>query len=77
MAPIVAELRTTLMKVYASKDFSIEQSVSAEAQFLGDRGDLTELLGNLLDNACKWCRSRVRIMIGVERRRPRRARVCR
>lgn len=65
VAPIVAELRTTLMKAYASKDFSIEQSVSAEAQFLGDRSDLTELLGNLLDNACKWCRSRVRIMIGV------------
>jgi two-component system, OmpR family, sensor histidine kinase PhoQ len=35
--------------------------VSPSAQFVGDRGDLVELLGNLLDNACKWCRSRVRL----------------
>ena len=24
------------------------------------------MLGNLLDNACKWCRSRVRIEVGIE-----------
>jgi two-component system sensor histidine kinase PhoQ len=59
VAPLVAELRATLMKVYAQKDFSIETSVAAQAQFIGDRGDLMEVLGNLLDNACKWCRGRV------------------
>ena len=29
-------------------------------------GDLTELLGNILDNACKWCRSRVRLTAGSD-----------
>jgi two-component system sensor histidine kinase PhoQ len=67
VAPIVSELRAALMKVYASKDFSIELAVPAEAQFVGDRGDLTELLGNLLDNACKWCRAQVRIAATVNR----------
>jgi signal transduction histidine kinase len=31
------------------------------ARFHGDAGDLTEMLGNLLDNAHKWCRSQVRL----------------
>ena len=33
---------------------------------MGDRGDFTELLGNLVDNACKWCRSRVRVAVSVD-----------
>jgi signal transduction histidine kinase len=61
LAPIASELRAALMKVYSRKDFSIELAVAPDAQFIGDKGDLTELLGNLLDNACKWGRSRVAI----------------
>jgi two-component system, OmpR family, sensor histidine kinase PhoQ len=61
VAQVGAELRTALLKVYAGKDLSIELAIAPAAQFIGDRGDLTELLGNLLDNACKWCRSRVRL----------------
>ena len=58
---VAADLRVALLRVYAHKDLVIELAVSPAAQFVGDRGDLTELLGNLLDNACKWCRSRVRL----------------
>jgi two-component system, OmpR family, sensor histidine kinase PhoQ len=61
VATVVAELRSTLLKVHAEKDLAIEVDVEPGTQFLGDRGDLTELLGNLLDNACKWCRSRIRV----------------
>jgi len=35
--------------------------VDRHAVFPGDAGDLTEMLGNLLDNAYKWCRQRVSI----------------
>jgi two-component system, OmpR family, sensor histidine kinase PhoQ len=59
--PLLTELRAALNKVYASKDLLIEVAAEPGAQFAGDRGDLFELLGNLLDNACKWCRSRVRV----------------
>ena len=65
VGPIVSELRVTLLKVYARKDLSIELVVPQACQFVGDRGDLTELLGNVLDNACKWCRSVVRLTATV------------
>jgi two-component system, OmpR family, sensor histidine kinase PhoQ len=65
LAPVVADLRSALVKVYGNKDLSFETSIAAGAQFIGDRADITELLGNLLDNACKWCRSRVRIAATV------------
>jgi two-component system, OmpR family, sensor histidine kinase PhoQ len=65
LAPLVTELRAALIKVYGNKDLLFETSIAAGAQFIGDRADITELLGNLLDNACKWCRGRVRIVATV------------
>jgi len=65
VAPIVSELRAALIKVYGSKDLLFEAIVASEAQFIGDRADLTELLGNLLDNACKWAKGRVRITVNM------------
>ena len=68
--PIVTDLRNTLRKVHARKDLAIETSIDAAAGFVGDRGDITELLGNLLDNACKWCRGRVHVQVRVDERLP-------
>ena len=65
VAPIVTELRSALLKVY-NKDLLFEASVEPGAQFIGDVGDVTELLGNLLDNACKWAKARVRIEVRVD-----------
>ncbi len=53
----------SLAKVYKGKDLSIELEVAAGVAFRGDRGDFLELAGNLLDNACKWCRSRVALTV--------------
>jgi two-component system sensor histidine kinase PhoQ len=66
VAPIVTELRIALVKVYGNKDLLFETSVASGAQFIGDRADLTELLGNLLDNACKWAKGHVRITVNVD-----------
>jgi len=65
VGPIVSELRAALLKVYGNKDLLFETVLAPEAQFIGDRADLTELLGNLLDNACKWAKARVRIAVSV------------
>ncbi len=59
--PVAQELRRVLSKVHASKDLAFELQLQPGLQFIGDRADLTEALGNLLDNACKWCRGRVRL----------------
>jgi two-component system sensor histidine kinase PhoQ len=61
LAPVIVELRAALLKVYGNKDMLFETVIAADAKFIGDRADLTELLGNLLDNACKWAKSRVRV----------------
>lgn len=50
-----------LAKVYADKGIVTELEADAALRFRGDEGDLMEILGNLADNACKYCRSRVRV----------------
>ncbi len=64
--PLAADLRSALLKVYGRKDLSIELAIQEGSHFIGDRGDLMELLGNLMDNACKWCREKVRVSAAVE-----------
>ena len=66
VAPIITELRGALLKVYGNKDLLFATDIGAGAQFIGDRADLTELLGNLLDNACKWSKSHVRVEAGID-----------
>jgi two-component system, OmpR family, sensor histidine kinase PhoQ len=66
VAPLVRDLRAAMMRVHARKDFLIAVTVAPNAQFVGDRGDFTELMGNLIDNACKWCAEQVRVTVGVD-----------
>jgi two-component system sensor histidine kinase PhoQ len=61
LLPLAADLRLTLLKVHARKDLRIDVDIAASLGFIGDTGDILELLGNLLDNACKWCRTRVAV----------------
>ncbi len=52
-----------LRKVYKDKDPDITLAVDRRAEFRGDTGDFLELSGNLVDNACKWCRSTVDVNV--------------
>jgi len=62
--PVAAKIVASLAKVYRDKAIAASIAIDDTAAFRGDEGDLMELLGNLLDNACKWCGRTVRI--GVE-----------
>jgi two-component system sensor histidine kinase PhoQ len=61
LLPIVQDLRGAMLKAHGRKDFALEVQVPAALLFVGDRDDLTEALGNLMDNAAKWCRQQVRV----------------
>src|SRR6202142_2082020 len=67
VAPAIEALRRTMEKIHRSRDIVIEVDANAQAKFRGERQDLEEMAGNLVDNACKWAASRVFIEVLVER----------
>ena len=63
----VEGLSRTLLQLHHGRGLTIDVNVSAEHCVRGQREDLDEMLGNLLDNACKWANSRIAITVSVER----------
>jgi len=61
--PVIDSIISAMSKVYRDKDIIFTSEVSEKDYFLGDKTDLMELLGNLIDNACKACRSQVDIKV--------------
>ena len=59
--PSVEGLVRTMRRLHAERELRIDTEVSPEHEIRGRREDLDEMLGNLLDNACKWASSRVAI----------------
>jgi len=64
IAPLVSRLKDSLLKVYAGKKLRVDVEVDQGAGFHGDEGDVMEILGNVLDNACKWADEHVRVRVG-------------
>jgi two-component system sensor histidine kinase PhoQ len=64
--PRAEEIVNSLEKVYLNKGVICEFEVDPLATFQGELGDLQELLGNLLENAFKWGRSRVLLTVASE-----------
>lgn len=63
LSGIIHELVATLQQIYAQKGVTIFSGEMAGLDFFGDKEDLIEVLGNLLDNACKWCNKRVTLNV--------------
>lgn len=61
VAEVTARVVRTLAKVYADKAVDIAVDVDSALNFLGDERDLLEMLGNLLDNACKYGHGKVSV----------------
>jgi len=63
VATEIDALARTLRKLHRERNLDIALRIDTDAAFSGDREDFMELCGNLLDNACKWARSRVRVTV--------------
>ena len=59
-------LARTLLQLHAGRGIAIDVAVAADHCVRGQREDLDEMLGNLLDNACKWARSRVAVTTATD-----------
>lgn len=70
VAPVVTALARTMEKIHREKSLNIEVHADETARFRGERPDLEEMIGNLVDNACKWASSRVAIEVVCERPDP-------
>jgi signal transduction histidine kinase len=68
--PVVTALARTMEKIHRDRGISIEVRPEPQARFQGERPDLEEMVGNLVDNACKWATSRVAIEVVRERADP-------
>src|SRR5580692_2775303 len=67
VAPAIEALRRTMEKIHRDRGVVIELEADPQAKFRGERQDLEEMAGNLIDNACKWAASRVFIEVRVDR----------
>lgn len=64
VAPEAQRVLAGLHKVYSDKKISAEATIPADLSFFGEQRDLLEILGNLLDNAFKYGRTKVRLSAG-------------
>jgi signal transduction histidine kinase len=61
VAPVLEELALTLERIFRHKGVEVDWRAPDGLFFHGERQDLLELAGNVMENACKWCQSRVRV----------------
>jgi signal transduction histidine kinase len=59
----VTALARTMEKLHRERDIAIAVDVPEHAIFRGEQQDLEEMIGNLVDNACKWAQARVAIEV--------------
>jgi signal transduction histidine kinase len=70
VAPVLEGLLRVMRKVHAGRELRFDCDLAPDAlAFAGESQDLHEMLGNLLDNACKWAHGRVAVQARAEGRR--------
>ena len=61
LSTVMDDLSRVIARIHAARGVVIDAECDDGIYFRGERQDLEEMLGNLIDNACKWARARVRV----------------
>ena len=61
--PVISALVRALQRIYAERNLVVEFTCPEEIMFRGEKHDLEEMIGNLLDNACKWAKHNIELII--------------
>ncbi len=69
---IINKITASLNKVYLDKGITITAVMPESCPVYCEEGDMYEIVGNLLDNACKWCKQSVKISVLLNIRNNRR-----
>jgi signal transduction histidine kinase len=67
VGPVVTALARTMEKIQHQRGVAVDIHAAEGARFRGEQQDLEEMVGNLVDNACKWAQSRVAIEVFSEK----------
>jgi signal transduction histidine kinase len=70
VVPVITALARTMEKLHQEKGIAVSVTAPQAARFRGEEPDLEEMVGNLVDNACKWAQSRVVVEVVSERPHP-------
>ncbi|MBV9694566.1 MAG: histidine kinase, partial [Alphaproteobacteria bacterium] len=58
---VLDDLVRVLARIHGERGIAISEDCPRSLFFRGERQDLEEMAGNLIDNACKWAKARVRV----------------
>lgn len=59
--PVIDELASALERIFQDRGVVIDWRAPEDLAFQGERQDLLEIAGNVIENACKWSKGRVRV----------------
>jgi len=65
--PVVGRLVRAMNRIHDDRHLRLISNVPPHSLFRGEQQDLEEIVGNLVDNACKWAKSEVTIGVGYEK----------
>lgn len=60
---VLDKIINTLQKIHPNRNIKVKSQIAPGAEFYGEKGDLMEVLGNLLENAFKWCDQNIDVLV--------------